>query len=497
MAPPPPCGAKRATTPNANENGHFRRGGVSSSLSARLPRRRLAIPRTRRLFVSRRLSATLSSPPPPPPPPRAPPLSVPKKFFARARRRLGRLALGADNLLRLAATRVRRAFRRRRLLLEDRRRLLFAASAAATSAPTLFLLLVASTRGGAPFPSPRLPIRVAASRATFSPPRRRRVDQRRSFCEVDGNARRRSRPEGLASERRRMWRRRRGCARASSSPSRSPSKSPSGSPRGRDRAWRRRSGRRAILARRRGRSPRRRTPREGHRCGASRRARGRRARAARAMARRCVFATRRVGFGVGTRDRAVVVDARAEEFPTAGGLLADVAGGCGAGAAARGGGAELAHHRLGLAKHLRGAGEARGGVRRVRERARARSRWRRRAACAAAYPPSTGSLGGAAPRAPVRPRRGRRRRRTPTRLSLAGARVCAPVAALARTRAREPARRQKVPRRRTRGVHPRRLRGGVPRRPGARPRALRARHFSNARLRHAGSKTRPRAHLRR
>ena len=192
---------------------------------------------------------------------------------------------------------------------------------------------------------------------------------------------------------------------------------------------------------------------------------------------RCVFATRRGrvrrrnGRPRGRRR------ARAEEFPTAGGLLADVAGGCGAGAAARGGGAELAHHRLGLAKHLRGAGEARGGVRRVRERAKR----------ALALEETRGVRGGVsalhglarrrgAP-ASVRPRRGRRRRRTPTRLSLAGARVCAPVAALARTRAREPARRQKVPRRRTRGVHPRRLRGGVPRRPGARPRALRARHF--------------------
>ena len=151
------------------------------------------------------------------------------------------------------------------------------------------------------------------------------------------------------------------------------------------------------------------------------------------------------------RPRAVVVDARAEEFPTAGGLLADVAGGCGAASrrSRRRDRARASSPWPREAPPRRGRGAGRGPPRsRARERALALEETR-------GVRGGVSALHGLARRrgapASVRPRRGRRRRRTRTRLSLAGARVCAPVAALARTRAREPARRQKVPRRRTRG----------------------------------------------
>ena len=89
----------------------------------------------------------------------------------------------------------------------------------------------------------------------------------------------------------------------------------------------------------------------------------------------------------------------------------------------------LASRSTSAARERRGAGSA------AFARARsARSRWRRRAACAAAYPPSTGSLGGAAPPRRSVPGAGADDGRPPV------CRSPGPACALPSRRSREPAR---------------------------------------------------------
>ena len=379
--------AKRATTPT-NENGHFRRGGVSSSLprgfrgdaspsrergasSSRVgsPRRS----RRRRLRLRRRALR---------------PRRVRRRLRARAIR-LGRLALGADHLLRLATTRVRCLLRRRRLRLESRR--LRLRRLRGGDARGELLLLLASTREGRLFRlrGCQFASQLLAQRTHL------RVDvesiggdrfAKSTGTRDVGRVRRDEGGEGLASRRRRPGRRpsRRAGRRAGrravaivlggvgvvGGPS---SRGGEGELRG--------GGRRAkgtdvgVASRARGRTGTRLGRWRGRRVFATRRGRVRRRRArprgrrrrsrggisnGRWSPRRRRGRMRRRSRRSRRRDRARASSPWPREAPP-----------------------------------RRGRGAGRGPPRCARARS-ARSRWRRRAACAAAYPPSTGSLGGAA-----------------------------------------------------------------------------------------------------
>ena len=444
--------AAAAYTRNARRHrridGHFHRGGVSSSLraaSAATPRHPANAARLRLASALR----PLSSPPPPPPPPRLRPLASVAAF---ARARSASDASRSAPIIFSSRRRASAASFAATASASSRVAFAFAASAAAAAAELLLLLGVAGTPfrlRGCQFAS-----QLLAAHASASTSNRSGGDRfAKSTGTRDVGRVRRDGGEAVVVV-------------AVQIAVRVAARVPRGSPHGRDRAWRRRC--RAILARR-GRTPRRRTPREGTDVGVASRARrwgrGSGDGAEDASSRRRGRVRRRRARPRGRRRRS-----RGRVFQRP--VVSRRPGGCGAGAAA----ARGPSSRIALASRSTSAArEARGGVRRVRARAkrtlaggdarRARRRIR---------PPRARSE---ARRSRVGPsRRGRNddgrapvcRSRGPRVRSRRGARA---------TRAREPARRQKVPRRRTRGVHPRRLRGGVPRRPGARPRALRARHF--------------------